>query len=176
MTANRKYDHQEDHTQDLNAKLSSDITPGLKIIAAVEQRVRNSILDYAIGSAILGLIPIYGHWIPEVRLILLTILNLKMIWNIGRFWGYHQGRGVLAIVSSFLSIIGCLILAILAWLIVFAIGLFIPLIDSLARAVAYGVLTWNIGQTVSRYYYSPQKLDVAALSKALQFQRLNKDR
>lgn len=150
---------------------SKAIAPGVRIIIKIGQRVRNSILDYALGAAILGLIPVYGRWIPEIRLILLGVLNLKMIFNIGGFWGYHKGQGSLAIARSIFAVIGSFALAILAWLTIFAVGLFIPLVDSLARAIAYGVLTWNIGQAVSRYYYSPQTLDLAALEKALQFQR-----
>ena len=171
MADSREQGDREDISQRAITKLSSEIVPGLKIIIGIGQQVRNSIFDYALGAAILGLIPIYGRWIPELRLILLTVLNFKMIWNIGRFWGNHRGQGALAIASSLLAIIGSFALAVLAWLIVFAIGLFIPLVDSLARAIAYGVLTWNIGQAVSRYYYSPQTLNVAALQKALQFQQ-----
>ncbi|MDJ0568199.1 MAG: hypothetical protein QNJ53_04060 [Pleurocapsa sp. MO_192.B19] len=147
------------------------IAPGVKIIIRIGQRVRNSILDYALGAAILGLIPVYGRWIPEIRLILLAVLNFKMILNIGRFWGHHKGQASLAIVGCIFAIIGSVVLAVMAWLTIFALGLFIPLVDSLARAIAYSVLTWNIGHAVSRYYYSPQTLDTAALQKALQFQR-----
>ena len=159
--------------QDEIIKLSSDIAPGLKIIISIRQRVRKSILDYALGAAILGLIPIYGNLIPALRLILLAALNLKMIVNIGRFWGYHRGQGSLEFIGCILAIIGSFILSIFAWLGVFTVGLFIPLVDSLARAIAYAVLTWNIGRAVSRYYYSPKTLDIEALVKAIRFQQSN---
>ena len=147
------------------------IAPGVRIIIKIGQRVRNSILDYALGAAILGLTPLYGGWIPGIRLTLLAVLNLKMIVNVGRFWGYHKGQGNWAIIGCIFAIIGSFALAIMTWVAIFVIGLFVPLVDSLARAVAYGVLTWNIGLSVSRYYYSPQTLDTEALQKALQFQR-----
>ena len=155
---------------------ASSIAPGVKVIIEIGQRVRNSILDYALGAAILGLIPVYGRWIPEIRLTLLTLLNLKMTFNIGRFWGYHKGQGNLAIAGCILGIIGSFALAIMAWIVVFAIGLFTPFVDSLARPIGYSVLTWNIGRAMSRYYYSPQTLDIEALQKAIEFQRsqLNK--
>ena len=108
---------------------------------------------------------------PEIRLSLLALLNLKMIVNIGRFWGYHQGQGKSAIIGCILAIIGSFILGIIAWLAVFIAGLFIPFLDSLARAVGYGIFTWNVGLAVSRYYYSPQTLNIEALLKALRFQR-----
>lgn len=152
------------------------IAYGIELIIGIGKRVRSSILDYAIGAAILGLIPIYGRWIPEIRLVLLTVLNLKMVINIGRFWGYHKNQDLLVIVGCILSLIASLALAILTWLTIFALGLFIPFADSLARALAYGILTWSIGHAVSRYYYSPQILDTEALEKALQFQRSRKQR
>ena len=167
---------EEDISGDAIAQLSSDIAPGLKIIIGIGQRAKDSILDYVFGAAILGLIPIYGPWVPEVRIILLTALNLKMIWNVGRFWGNYRGQGSLALMGSLFSVIGSVILAVLAWLIIFGIGLFIPLVDSLARAIAYSVLTWNIGMVASRYYYSPQALDITTLQKALKFQREQKNR
>ena len=160
--------------QDEIVKLSSDIAPGLKIIIDIGQRVKKSILDYALGAAILGLVPIYGRGIPALRLILLAALNLKMMVNIGRFWGYHRGQGSLEFIDCILAIIGSFVLSIFAWLGVFSVGLFIPLVDSLARAIAYGVLTWNIGRAVSRYFYSPKTLDKEALVKAIRFQRSNK--
>ena len=164
---------QQSQEESISAK---SIASGVRIIIAIGRRVRNSILDYALGAAILGLIPIYGSWIPAIRIALLVVLNLKMIVNVGRFWGYHKGQGNLTIIGCLFSIIGALALGIVAWLVVFLIGLFIPLVDSLARAVAYGVLTWNIGRAVSRYYYSPQTLDTEALQKALEFQRSHKER
>ena len=150
------------------------IAPGVRVIIKIGQRVRSSIFDYALGAAILGLIPVYGRWIPEIRLTLLALLNLKMIVDIGGFWGYHRGQGSLAIIGCILAIIGSFALGILSWLAVFIAGLFIPYLDSLARAVGYAIFTWNVGKAVSQYYYSPQMLNIEALRKALRFQRQRK--
>ncbi|MEL6927963.1 MAG: hypothetical protein AAFO95_04940, partial [Cyanobacteria bacterium J06600_6] len=46
------------------------IAPGVRVIIKIGQRVRNSIFDYALGAAIIGLIPVYGRWIPEIRIAL----------------------------------------------------------------------------------------------------------
>ena len=150
------------------------ISPGVRVIIKIGRGVRNSIFDYALGAAILGLIPVYGRWIPEIRVALLALLNLKMIVNIGGFWGYHKGQGSLAIISCFFAIVGAFALGILSWFTVFIAGLFIPFLDSLARAVGYSVFTWNVGKAVSQYYYSPQTLNIEALRKALRFQRQRK--
>ncbi|MEL6437748.1 MAG: hypothetical protein AAFQ80_00635 [Cyanobacteria bacterium J06621_8] len=147
------------------------MTPGIELIIAIGKRVRNSILDYALGAAILGLIPIYGRWIPEIRISLLIILNLKMVLNIGSFWGYHKNQDILVIVGCLLGLLASFALGFLTWLFIFAVGLVIPLIDSLARACAYGIFTWSIGHSISRYYYSPQHLDPQALQRALIFLR-----
>ena len=150
------------------------IAPGVRVIIKIGQRVRNSIFDYALGAAILGLIPVYGRWIPEIRVTLLVLLNLKMIVNIGRFWGYHRGQGSLAIFGCIVAVVGAFTLGILSWFVVFIAGLFIPFLDSLARAAGYGIFTWNVGKAVSQYYYSPQMLNIEALRKALRFQRQRK--
>ena len=151
--------------------VDSKITSGIELIIAIGKRVRNSVLDYALGAAILGLIPVYGRWIPAIRVTLLAILNLKMVLNIGRFWGYHKNQDILVIAGCILGLFASFALALLTWLVIFAIGLVIPFVDSLARACAYGILTWSIGHTVSRYYYSPQHLDPQALQKAFLYLR-----
>ncbi|MEM7758881.1 MAG: hypothetical protein AAGF83_06425 [Cyanobacteria bacterium P01_G01_bin.67] len=167
-----------DYNRHLTEECLSDskITSGIELIIAIGKRVRNSVLDYALGAAILGLIPVYGRWIPEIRFALLTILNLKMVVNIGRFWGYHKNQDILVIVGSILGLLASFTLAMMTWLIIFAIGLFVPLVDSLARACAYGIFTWSIGHTISRYYYSPQNLDTKALQRAFQFMRSQQQR
>ena len=164
-------DRQSEKRESIAAR---SIAPGIRVIIKIGQRVRNSIFDYALGAAILGLIPAYGRWIPEIRVILLALLNLKMLVNIGGFWGYHQGQGSLAIFGCILAIIGAFALGILSWFTVFIAGLFIPFLDSLARAVGYSIFTWNVGKAVSQYYYSPHMLNIKALRKALRFQRQRK--
>lgn len=149
--------------------LARSIAPGIQIIIRIGQQVRSAIFDYTLGAAILGLIPVYGRWVPEIRLSLLALLNLRMILTIGRFWGHHKGQGSWMILRCLLGVLSSFLLGILTWLVVFAIGLLIPYVDSLARAIAYGFFTWNIGNTISQYYYSPQTLDLAALEKALRF-------
>lgn len=156
--------------------LARSIAPGIQIIIRIGQQVRGTILDYTLGAAILGLIPVYGRWIPAIRLSLLALLNLRMVVTIGRFWGHHKGQGSWIILRGLLGLLGSFLLAILAWLIVFAIGLLIPYVDGLARAIAYGVLTWNIGSTTSQYYYSPQTLDIEALEKALRFKQVREQK
>ncbi|MEO0836876.1 MAG: hypothetical protein AAFY16_13080 [Cyanobacteria bacterium J06642_3] len=160
-----------DYNKHLTNECLSDskITSGIELIIAIGKRVRSSVLDYAMGAAILGVIPAYGPWIPEIRIALLTMLNLKMLINIGRFWGYHKNQDILVIVGCILSLLASFALAMMTWIVIFAIGLFIPLVDSLARGCAYGILTWSIGHTVSRYFYSPQHLDNKALQRAFRF-------
>ena len=136
---------------------------------AIAKKVKSSIVDYALGAAIVGIVPVYGRWIPLLRIILLILLILKMVRNISRFWGDRRERRLGEIVSCVLGIIGSVALASIAWLGVLLLSLLIPFIDILARAIAYGVLTFNIGLTVSHYYYNPQTLNLQALQKALKF-------
>lgn len=157
----------------LNIPSIESITPGIKALIVIDNRVRASILDYALGAIIIGLIPFYGRWITELRIVALGILNLKMAWNIGRFWGYHPGQGIIEIISLLLGIIGAFALGIFSWILVFTLGLFVPLADSLARAAAYGAFTWSMGITVSKYYFSCRSLDSKALERAWTFYQSN---
>ena len=152
------------------------IVPGIKLILAIAKKVKKLILDYALGAAILGIIPVYGRLIPLIRVILLLILNLRMSRDIARFWGYHRRQNWAETISCIFGIVSSLVLGLVAWLVVLVLAIWIPFIDILARAIAYGVLTFNIGRTVSHYYYSPQSLDLKALQKALKFHQLGHDK
>ena len=147
----------------------NSIIPGVKLIESIARKVKSIIIDYVLGAAILGVIPIYGRWIPLLRVALLIVLILKMVRDIRRFWGDRPDRRVGAVLRCVLGIIGSAALALIAWLGVLLLSLLIPFIDIIARAIAYGVLTFNIGRTMSHYYYNPQTSNLKALQKALKF-------
>lgn len=80
--------------KDRDRQLATDydkqsIIPGIRLIIAIALQVKKTIVDYGLGAAILGVLPLYGSWIPPIRIILLIALNLKMASNIARSWGYH---------------------------------------------------------------------------------------
>lgn len=145
------------------------IVPGIRLIETIARKVKSTIIDYTLGAAILGVLPVYGRWIPLLRVALLIMLILKMVRDIRRCWGDRQDRRVKAAFSCFLGVVGSVALALIAWLGVLLMSLLIPFIDILARAIAYGVLTFNIGRTMSHHYYNPQTSNLKALQKALKF-------
>jgi len=149
-----------------------NVIPELRVITLIERKVRSMIVDYALGALILGVIPIYGLWVPTVRIIVLIFINLKMVLAVGRFWGHHKGHFVTTNLTLILAILKSFFLAIFLWAGVVIIGLFIPFADSLARAFAYGFLTMSIGNALSHYYYRPGILDEEALGRAMNFHQL----
>ena len=161
---------------ELNIPSIESITPGIKVIIVIDKQVRASIVDYALGAIIIGLIPFYGRWITGLRIVALSLLNLKMAFNVGRFWGYHSGQGIIEVIGLVLGIIGALALSIFTWIMVFTLGLFVPLVDSLARGAAYGTLTWGMGISISKYYFSARDLDSKALERAWTFYQSNQQR
>lgn len=114
--------------------------------------VRDLILDYALGASILGLIPIPGLF--TVKLLVAVGLVLKMIWDIGKLWGFQKGQDFLAIAGSFFGGLGALAMAFTAWLTMYGVGLFVPYIKSFALAAALFTLTWSIGQATKQFYAS----------------------
>ena len=151
------------------------VIPELRAIRLIERRVRSMIVDFALGALILGVIPIYGTWVPIVRVSCLILVNLIMVWRVGRFWGHYKSHFVMTNITLILAIFRSLILAVLIWVVIVLLGLFVPFADSLARAIAYGFLTMSIGNSLSHYYYRPGILDGAALGRAMQFNRLQLD-
>jgi len=117
-----------------------------------ERRVRSLILDYALGTSILGLIPIPGLF--SLKLLLAAGCILKMMWDIGKLWGFRKGQDGLAIVGDLFGGIGALAMAFTAWLTFFGLGVFVPYLRGLSLAAALFTLTWAIGQATKQFYAS----------------------
>lgn len=118
----------------------------------LDRRVRNLILDYALGTSILGLIPIPRLF--TLKLILAGGFILKMIWDIGKMRRFPKGQDFLAIAGAFFGTLGAFAMAATAWLTIFGVGVFFPYLKGLAFAAALFTLVWAIGQAVSQFYAS----------------------
>ena len=64
-------------------------------LVEINKEIRDLIIDYAIGAAILGLNPLPGTM--TVTLLAASVLLLKMMRDIGAKWGYPKGQDALAI-------------------------------------------------------------------------------
>lgn len=131
---------------------SASYAPAPRSVERQERRVRNLILDYALGTSILGLIPLPRLF--TLKLVLASGLVLKMIWDIGRQWRWRKGQDFLAIVGGFFGVLGALAMAFTAWLTFFGLGIFVPYLKGLALAAALFTLPWAIGQAVNQFYAS----------------------
>jgi hypothetical protein len=118
----------------------------------LERRVRNLILDYALGACILGLIPIPHLF--TLKLLLAGGFILKMIWDIGKLWRFRKGQDFLAIAGVFFGSLGAFAMAATAWLTFFGLGVFVPYLKGFAFSAALFTLVWAIGQAISQFYRS----------------------
>ncbi len=116
------------------------------------RQIRNLILDYAMGAALIGLNPVRG----TLTLTMLVVggLILKMIWDIGYSWGYTKGQDPLAIAGNIFGFLGAFALAFMAWVTIFCFGLFVPLFSGFGISAALFTLTWTLGQVTNQFYAS----------------------
>ena len=119
------------------------------------RRLRNLILDYALGASILGLMPIPRFF--TLKLLLTFGLILKMSWDIGNLWRFRKGQDVLARAGVFFGSLGALAMAFMAWLTFWGLGVFVPYLQGLALAAALFTLCWGVGQVVNQFYASGQE-------------------
>lgn len=141
------------------------IVLGMRRLINHSRQVRSLILDYAIGAAILGLIPFQRLLV--VKLLCVAVLILKMARDIGSHWGFPKGADGFALIGSLLGLIGALAIAFMAWLSVFGLGIVYPLARVFSIAAAFSTLTWTVGQGINHYYMSCSRLDVVALRRVL---------
>ena len=117
-----------------------------------QRQIRNLILDYAIGAALIGLNPFRGTL--TLTLLVVGVLILKMIWDIGSKWGYTKGQDPLAIAGNIFGFLGAFALTFMAWVTIFCFGLFVPLLSGFAMSAAWFTLTWTLGQVTNQFYAS----------------------
>lgn len=122
-----------------------------------ERRVRDLILDYALGISIIGLIPISGLF--TLKLLVAAILLLKLMWDIRKLLDFRRGQDALAIAGNLFGGLGAFAMAFTAWLTFFGIGIFVPYVKGLSLAAALFTLTWGIGQATKQFYASGHERD-----------------
>ena len=164
---------ENDSLAELAVKSPHDFIEAIAAQLVSVKEVRDLILDYAIGIAILGFNPF-----PGVNLVTNTIacgLILKMIRDIGSKYGYPKGQDAIAIIGSIFGGFGAFLAALTSWATISFLGLYIPVMGEFAAASFLFTLTWAIGQATNQFYLSGRQLNAAALKQAfLQAQREGK--
>lgn len=144
----------------------SSALDGMASLIRRERDVRGTIFNYALGAAIVGLIPIRGGGSLEIKLLLVLVLILKMMWDIRALWGKPSGQDIIAIIGNLLGGIAAVVGGFLAWGTVVGIGVLIPYVGALAKAAGFATATWIAGQSTNQFYTSQAKPDLAALKRA----------
>ncbi|MBW4582388.1 MAG: hypothetical protein KME42_22700 [Tildeniella nuda ZEHNDER 1965/U140] len=145
--------------------VASEETPIPEAFVRRNRKVRNLVLDYALGAAIVGLNPFPGAlWLTALIVI---VLWLKMGRDIGKQWGYPRGQDVLAIAGKLFGVIGAFAIAGMTWLSVFVLGFFLPILRVFAASAALFTLTWSLGQSTHHFFASgrPRQLAKTQSSK-----------
>jgi hypothetical protein len=130
----------------------SDVFTTPPFLLQRHRKIRHLILDYAMGTALIGLNPVRGTL--TLTLLVIGVLILKMIWDIGKEWSYSKGQDPLAIAGNLFGILGAFALALMAWVTIFCGGLLMPLFSGFAISAALFTLTWTLGQVTNQFYAS----------------------
>jgi hypothetical protein len=119
--------------------------------------VRNLVMDYALGGAIVGLSPFQN--LLTLTLIIAAVLLFKMVRDIRAQWGFLVKPGVLTIIGNLLSFVGALGASLMAWGSVIALSFFIPVVNRLAIVAALFTLFWLVGMGTNQYYLNRHPID-----------------
>jgi len=144
------------------------IVLGMRRLINHSRQIRSLILDYALGAAIIGVIPL--PQLLTIQLLAVLALIFIMLRDIGSRWGFPRGVDGLALVGNLFGFMGACAIAFMAWLSFFGLGLIAPPLRTLTLAAAFASFTWAIGQITNQYYMSSSRLDVTALRRVLQRQ------
>lgn len=112
--------------------------------------VYDLVLDYALGSAIIGLNPLPNLLI--LTLILTSLLLLKMRHDIQKIWNVPPRKGFWASTDILLGVIGALSIAFMAWLTLIIVSAFIPLVHRFAVSASLFALVWMVGFVINHSY------------------------
>jgi len=133
---------------------------GMRWLVTHSEKMRDRILDYALGAAILALIPAP---LPLLRPLLLVILLFWMRRDIKRHWGAPRRKDLLALAGFSFGALGAVLLGGLAGSTLLLISLRLVALRPLALAIAYFTLIWSLGQITNQYYLSGCRLDIESL-------------
>lgn len=139
---------------------------GMAAMISREGDIRRLIFDYCLGAAIVGLVPLRGGGVLEIKFLVLLLLILKMIWDIRRLWGKPRGQDVLAIVGNVFGFLAAVVVGFLAWATVIGLGVVIPYVGAFAAAAGFASATWLAGQSTNQFYTSAKRPDAIALQRA----------
>ena len=156
----------EENTSEWSESLpfAESIMPGFKIPLEINRGVQKLIIDYTLGAAIIGLIPVL---VGKMDLFVLALINLKMVLDIWFSWGKPKAKRIQMIIVILLAFLGALATAFLARLIFSLIGLVIPLIIVLNGAVGHATLTWSFGRATNQFYLNSTQANSATLKRLL---------
>ncbi|WP_052049928.1 TerB family tellurite resistance protein [Leptolyngbya sp. KIOST-1] len=139
---------------------------GMAALIGRQGEVRRLIFDYALGAAIVGLVPLRGGGTLELKFLIVLGLILKMIWDIRNVWGKPQGQDVLAVVGNLFGFMAAVIAGFLAWATLVGLGVVVPYVGAFARAAGFATATWVAGQSTNQFYTSQKRPDFTALTRA----------
>jgi len=117
----------------------------------LNRRARGLILDFALGAAIIALLPI--PYSILLKIILLPVLMVLMVKRILRLWQGYKPDAV-AKLSLLVSLAGAVMLGLLGWLGGIALSVRSPWLTGLAPGFAFFALFWGVGQAVNHCYLS----------------------
>lgn len=151
----------------------SNGAPGLEPVAhqldaalSVNAKVRGLILGYAITASMVAVLPATA-WVYELKLLIVLLLNAYMIRGIGRQWAFPRGQGADTVAMTVLGGVSALAVTAMAFMTVFSVSLFVPVVRSWAEAAAYFALTLASGRVANDYFQGATRVDRERLGRQL---------
>ncbi|QDV38514.1 lipase family protein [Tautonia plasticadhaerens] len=133
---------------------------------AVNAEAHRLILTFALAGALVTALP-SASWMYELKLVVVLLLNGFMIREVGRRWGNSRGQGPLTIAIAALGLIGAVAVAVMAFMVVFSISLYVPVVRSWAEAAAYFALTLAVGRVANEYFQGARTVDRDRLARLI---------
>ena len=106
------------------------------------------VLEYAIGLAILGLLPT----LLTPILVIAAVLLIKMLWDIAQIWQFSFSSNAMAIGGWLMNGLGACAFSILAWMALIFLGAFLPLIDHYAISAGLMGGGWTLGAGTNQFF------------------------
>ncbi|MEM7770327.1 MAG: DUF533 domain-containing protein [Cyanobacteria bacterium P01_A01_bin.37] len=137
------------------------IIVGMRRIVEHSHQARRLVFDYAVGVAIVGLIP--GGRLWPIQVLAIALLLIKMMRDIRFHWGFPKGPSLDVILGHLSRGMSALIMTGVAWLCLFILSLLLPSLRGLALAISAFTLAWSLGQMTNHMCLNRCQRDTDAL-------------
>ncbi|MEL6222009.1 MAG: hypothetical protein AAFR31_05130 [Cyanobacteria bacterium J06627_8] len=144
---------------------------GMNCMMTHSHRARRLVFDYAVGAAIIGLIP-FGRF-GFIQPMAIALLLVKMAKDVHAHWGFSPQQYPKLALNYLISGTIALFLGGMSWLLLSLLSLVVPVSSWILSALSSFIGVWSLGCMVNQLYWNRSRTNRSVLEAIASQQETN---